>query len=192
VQVCVFCSSSTAVEPRYDDVAAAVGAALARHGHGLVYGGTPVGTMGTLAHAARAGGARVTGVVPQLFVDRGFADDDADELVVTTRMDERKTAMVARADGFLVLPGGFGTLDELFEVITLGQLGYHDRPIVLIDVPTDDGRTFFTPLLALFEALFAAGFADDTYRELFSVTDDVDAAVQRLATAAPRVPPRPY
>lgn len=169
MRITTYTSSSDAVDERYREVARAYGAALGREGIGLVYGGTALGLMGEVADAARAAGGTVTGVLPQLMADRGLADQACDELLVTADMAERKQQMIARADAFVALPGGFGTLEELLEVLTLKQLGYHRRPIVLLDA---DG--FWQGLLDFFEHLYASGFAREAYRRLYHVTDDLD------------------
>jgi uncharacterized protein (TIGR00730 family) len=132
--ICVFCASSRTLEDRWLDLARDVGAALGARGHELVSGGGRVGMMGTLAEGARAGGAHTLGVIPQSLVDMEVADVGAGELVVTDGMAARKTVMMERADAFLVLPGGLGTLDELFEVWTTRTLGLHSKPIVLLDI----------------------------------------------------------
>ncbi len=164
MNICVFCSSSDAVEDAYGDAAADLGRALAEAGHALVYGGTDVGLMGIVAHAAREAGGEVIGIVPRLFVDRGIEDREADELVVTDGMMARKQAMVERSDAFVALPGGFGTLDEILEMLTLKQLGFHRKPVVFAEV-----QRFWEPLLGLFERLYDLRFAKPDYRLLYHV-----------------------
>jgi uncharacterized protein (TIGR00730 family) len=139
--ICVFCASSERIDRRYVDLGAEVGAELARRGHRLVSGGGSVSAMGSLARAARAGGAHTTGVIPRALLDLEVADHDADALVVTADMRSRKGEMDARADAFLVLPGGIGTLEELFEVWVARTLRMHARPVVVLD---PDG--LFVPL----------------------------------------------
>jgi uncharacterized protein (TIGR00730 family) len=131
--VCVFCASSDTIDHRWLDLARDVGAALVARDHQIVSGGGRVGMMGTLASGARAAGGHTLGVIPQGLVDLEVADHEADELVITDGMAARKTVMVDRADAFLVLAGGLGTLDELFEVWTTATLGLHDKPIVVLD-----------------------------------------------------------
>ncbi len=131
--VCVFCGSSTALDQRYLDLAAATGAELARRGHTLVSGGGCVGMMGAVAEAARAGGAHTLGIIPQSLVDLEVADTASDELLITGSMNERKDLMLAKSDAVIALPGGLGTLDELFEVWTTATLGVHRKPMVLLD-----------------------------------------------------------
>jgi len=151
--VCVFCSSSERIDPRFGDLATAVGAELARRGHRLVSGGGRVSMMGAVARAARAGGAHTLGVIPQALVPLEVADDDADELVVTAGMRERKALMDSAADAFVVLPGGIGTLEELLEIWVARSLGMHRKPIVVCD-PTGE----FAHLHALLDHLTAVGF----------------------------------
>lgn len=164
-----YCSSSTTVDEHHREAARRLGRAIAARGDELVYGGTSVGLMGVLSEAVRAGGGRVTGVLPELMAARGLADDAADELIVTDGMAGRKQEMITRADAFVALPGGFGTLEELLEVLTLKQLGYHRRPIVLLDV-----RGFWSPLLDFFDELYATGFARPEYAVLYHVAADTE------------------
>ena len=175
MQICVFCSSSSAVDEDYHDATAAFGRALAEAGHGLVYGGTDVGLMGTLAHAVRDAGGTVTGIVPRLFIERGIEDRAADELVVTDGMMARKQAMEERSHAFVALPGGFGTLDEILEMITLKQLGFHRKPVVLLEV-----EGFWQPLVDLFERLYEQRFAKPTYRALYHVAHSPADALSHL------------
>lgn len=180
----VYCSSSSAVDERYVAVARELGEAIGGRGDGLVYGGTAVGLMGTISEAARGAGAHVTGVVPELMVERGLQDDACDELVVTEDMNGRKQVMIGRADAFVALPGGFGTLEELMEVLTLKQLGYHRKPIVLLDVALDDGG-FWDGLLAFFQHLFDTRFAKPEYATLYHVAADVDDLLAHVDTYDP-------
>lgn len=152
--VCVFCASSSRIERRYLDLAAQVGTELAARGHSLVSGGAIVSCMGEVARAARSGGARTVGVIPQSLVDVEIADEASDELIVTSDMRERKAEMDRRADAFLVLPGGLGTLEELFEIWTARVLGLHEKPLVILDP-----YGLYDPLRDLMEHLLAQGFA---------------------------------
>lgn len=131
--VCVFCASSTRLDPRHLEVASAVGTEIGRRGWTLVSGGGSVGSMGAVARSARAAGAHTIGVIPQALVAMEVADNDADELVVTDDMRTRKAAMEARSDAVLTLPGGLGTLEELFESWTAHSLGLHRLPLVVLD-----------------------------------------------------------
>jgi len=131
--VCVFCASSSTLDQRWLDLARDTGLELAARGHTLVSGGGCVGMMGTVADGARAGGAHTLGIIPQSLVDLEVADTAADELIVTADMGARKELMIERSDAFITLPGGLGTLDELFEVWTTATLDLHRKPIVLVD-----------------------------------------------------------
>lgn len=152
--ICVFCASSDDIPAHYVDLAAEVGAEIARRGHALVTGGGSVSCMGAVARAARAGGATTIGVIPRSLLDREIADHDAEELVVCDTMRERKAEMDARSDAFITLPGGIGTLEELLEIWTARTLGMHDKPVVVCD--PDDA---FAPLRAQIDQLVARGFA---------------------------------
>jgi hypothetical protein len=173
--ICVYCSSSNAIADTYPPVAEALGHGLARRGHTLVYGGGAVGLMGVLAHAAHEKGGSVTGVIPSKLQEREGIAYDADELVVTDTMRERKGIMIRRSDAFVVLPGGYGTLEEFMEVLTLKQLGYHDHPIVLLNV---DG--FFDTLLDFFGELREGRFAREAIGDLVHVVSTAEEALDRL------------
>jgi uncharacterized protein (TIGR00730 family) len=173
--ICVYCSSSNAIADVYPPVAEALGREIAERGHTLVYGGGAVGLMGVLAHAAHEEEGQITGVIPAKLQDREGIAYDADELIVTDTMRERKGMMYDRADAFVVLPGGYGTLEEFMEVLTLKQLGYHDRPIVLLNV---DG--FFDTLLSFFEELREGHFAREPLPDLVHVVNTPEAALDRI------------
>ena len=151
--ICVYCSSSTTIDPAYVALAAAVGTELARRGHSLVSGGGDLSCMGAVARAARAGGAHTTGVIPEALLDLEVGDQDADELLVVGDMRTRKGLMDARSDAFLTLPGGLGTLEELLEVWVARFLGMHAKPVVALD---PDG--LFADLRAQVNLLVERGF----------------------------------
>jgi uncharacterized protein (TIGR00730 family) len=178
--VCVYCSSSEAIDPTYRPVGAALGAAIAAQGWNLVYGGGNVGLMGEVARAAMAGGAHVTGVIPRRLAGRELALESISELIYTDTMRERKTLMDERSDAFIVLPGGIGTLEELVEIVTLKQLGYHDRAVVILDA-----AGFWDPLLAQLERMIAEGFAHGWLPELWQTAADPDAAIAAVRDYAP-------
>lgn len=181
--VCVYCSSSNHVARLYFEVAEQAGRRLAEGGYTLVYGGGNVGLMGTLARAVHAHGGQVIGVIPEALKAReGVAYDVADQLITTATMQKRKAIMYTRADAFLVLPGGLGTLEEFMEVLTLRQLGYHNKPIALVNT---DG--FYDPLLHLFDHFVEAHFASGQTRALFHVAPDPDDAIQYLEAEAQAV-----
>lgn len=173
--ICVFCASSTTIDPRHLDLATTVGREIARRGHSLVSGGGCVSMMGAVATAARAGGAATAGIIPRWLVDREVADRDADELVVVDTMRQRKAEMDRRADAFLVLPGGLGTLEEMFEVWTTRSLDMHHKPVVLLD-PTG----VFDPLWTVIAGLTQQGFVRAAAFEAVTVTRDVDSAFAAL------------
>lgn len=159
--VAVFCASSQAIDERYSVLAAEVGFALAHRGWSLVSGGGAISCMGAVARAARAGGAHTIGVIPQALVDLEVADHGADELIVTADMRERKGEMDRRADAFLTLPGGLGTLEELLEIWASRSLQMHNKPIVILDPWSD-----FAGLRELFATLTRGGFLRENVESL--------------------------
>jgi len=179
--LCVFCGSSTGDDPAFAAAARAFGRMLARRGTALVYGGGHVGLMGVIADAVLAGGGRVVGVIPEKLAERELAHQELTELIVLPTMHERKAKMASLADAFVALPGGLGTLDELFEIWTWAQLGFHDKPIGLLNV-----RGFFAPLLALTEQMVREGFVRAQNLELVSSDDDGERLLARLEARAAR------
>ena len=174
--ICVYCSSSNRIAVPYFEMADAAGRLLAERGYTLVYGGGNVGLMGRMARAVHAHGGRVVGVIPErLKAVEGVAYDIADELIITETMQERKAVMFTQADAFLVLPGGFGTLEEFLEVLTLRSLGYHDKAIALVNT-----GGFYDPLLELFDHFFEAHFARPHTRSLYHVAADPEDALRYL------------
>jgi hypothetical protein len=173
--VCVFCASSTAIEASYVDLAAEVGAGLAARGHSLVSGGGRISAMGAVARAVRAGGGRTVGVIPRVLVDLEVADDDCDELVVTDDMRARKGEMDRRADAFLTLPGGIGTLEELFEVWVAATLGIHGKPVVVLDP-----GGLYAPLRAQLDLLVEQRFVRREAYDAIAWTTTVDAALDEV------------
>lgn len=173
--MCVFCSSSDAVDGAYLDQARRLGELLGRAGHDLVYGGARTGLMRAVAEGAAAQGAHVMGVMPRAMVGYGLAYEGLDDLVVTANMAERKAQMERRADAFIVLPGGFGTLEELFQVLTAKQLGEIRAPVLLVNV-----NGYWDKLLAVMEQFYALRFAKEDFRALYEICDDIEQAVARL------------
>lgn len=170
-RVCVYCASST-YDQQLLDIATEVGGEIARRGWSLVSGGGNVSMMGALAESARAGGARTVGVIPEGLRVREVADTSADELVVVTSMRERKREMEERSDAFLTLPGGIGTMEEMFEMWTSASLGFHYKPVVLYD-PIG----FYTPLLDWVRGLAGAGLVKPEALEALVVCDTLEAAL---------------
>jgi uncharacterized protein (TIGR00730 family) len=182
--VCVFCASSDAIAQHYIDLAADVGAELARRGHSLVSGGGSVSCMGAVARAARAGGARTVGVIPEGLLAWEVADEEADELVVTPDMRVRKGEMDRRAEAFLTLPGGIGTLEELLEIWVGRVLRMHDKPVVVLD---PDG--VFAPLRQQIDQLIEAGFARPSVLDALAWATEVGEAFDLLERHLPVPPP---
>jgi uncharacterized protein (TIGR00730 family) len=173
--ICVYCSSSDAIDGRYLALAEEVGGGIAARGHTLVSGGGSVSMMGAVARAARAGGARTVGVIPRALLDLEVADHDADELVVTADMRERKGEMESRADAFLALPGGLGTFEELFEIWVGLTLGLHGKPVVVLD---PDG--ILSHLRAQVDASVDAGFVRAAGRDVVTWATSVDEALDAI------------
>ncbi|BAL92571.1 hypothetical protein AMIS_73510 [Actinoplanes missouriensis 431] len=170
--VCVFCASSTTLEQRWLDLAEETGRVLAERGHVLVSGGGCVGMMGAVGDGARSAGGRTLGIIPQCLMDLEVADLGSDELVVTDDMSSRKNLMIERSDAFITLPGGLGTLDELFEVWTTATLGVHRKPMVLLD---PDG--FYDGLLTWLNKLVDDKFVRPAAMEMILVARTVPEAV---------------
>jgi uncharacterized protein (TIGR00730 family) len=176
--VCVFCGSRAGAPRDYRGLAADCGDRLARAGWRIVYGGGDVGLMGALADSAIAAGGEVLGFMPERLLGREVGHRGIADLTITADMFERKRLMIAGSDAYLALPGGLGTIDEILDVLTLRQLGYHDHAIVLVD---DQG--FWQPLLRLVEHVTKNGFADRSVMDLFTLTPDLDAAIDALQPA---------
>ncbi len=182
-RVCVFCGSNNGARPEYAAAARRFGAALAARGLGLVYGGGHVGLMGVVADAVLAGGGEVTGVIPHALVTKELAHGRLTALHVTETMHQRKARMADLADGFAALPGGFGTADELFEVLTWAQLGLHARPVGLLNV-----AGFFDPLLVWLDHTVREGFVKPENRRLLVEATEAEALLAGLLAWRPAPP----
>src|SRR5271165_1912986 len=182
-RLCVYCGSSGADDRRYREAASALGARLAAAGIGVVYGGGRVGLMGLLADAALAAGGEVIGVIPSRLRDAELAHSGATELLVVESMHERKRLMAEKADAFAILPGGIGTLDEMFETVSWKQLGLHSKPILLADI-----GGYWAPLRALLDGIVTKGFARPKARKLLRVVPTIAALMAMLEVEPP--PPR--
>jgi len=180
LSLCVFCGARSGGTAAYGLAARALGGAIAHQGWRLVYGAGDVGLMGEVARAALAAGASSLGVIPKHLMTREQGKRDLTTLIITEDMHERKKVMFMNSDAVAVLPGGAGSLDEFFEVLTWAQIGLHAKPIFLVDV---DG--YWQPLLALIEHVIAEGFADQGLRGLFAVVPDVATLILRLKSAFP-------
>jgi uncharacterized protein (TIGR00730 family) len=178
--VCVFCGSALGGQEVYRRVAHDLGTRLAQRGISLVYGGARRGLMGVLADAALEGGAEVIGVMPEAIVALEVAHTSLSKLHVTSSMHERKALMAQLADAFLALPGGYGTFDELFEVLTWAQLEMHDKPIGVLDV-----AGYFAPLETLIERAVSEGFVRPEHRRLLVFSEEIEDLLDRLADHRP-------
>lgn len=179
--ICVYASSSEAVDHQYRDIAHRLGELITEHGHTLIYGGGCVGLMGVCARAVHAcGDGRVVGVITDKLVDLELAYQEADELVVTETMSERKRIMAERADAFIALPGGFGTLEEVMEILVLKQLWYHEKPCVFINV-----NGIYDHLFHFFDALIAEHFIKESHKAFFHVCTTAEDAYAYLERYEP-------
>lgn len=183
-RICVFCGSSSGESPVYLEAATRVGEILAREGLGLVYGGSRVGLMGRLADAMLEHGGEVIGVIPRALVNREVAHGGLSELRIVGSMHERKAVMAELSDAFIALPGGLGTLEELFEMVTWSQLGLHRKPSGVLDV-----RGYYQPLIAFLDHAVNEGFLAAPHRRMIMLEKDPEALVARLREyEAPVVP----
>ena len=177
--ICVFCGSSGKVDEAYRQAASQLGTLVGAKGFDLVYGGGHVGLMGLVADAALASGSSVLGVIPKFLQDYEVGHDGLDELIVTDNMHDRKRLMYERSDAFVILPGGLGTLDETFEVLTWTQLGLSAKPVVLANI-----NGFWNPLLALVDHLVSSGFAREENRSILQVADNMEEVFQMIETVS--------
>lgn len=184
-RVCVFCGSASGARPDYARAAEALGRAIAARGMGLVFGGGAVGLMGVVSKAALAAGAPVTGIIPHGLVMREAGNHDLTDLRVVASMHERKAMMAEMSDGFMVLPGGYGTLEEAVEVLTWLQLGIHGKPVVFIDT-----LGFWQKQMAVFDHMLAEGLLRPEVRPMAMIAPDPEAALDALDGFTPLDVPR--
>jgi uncharacterized protein (TIGR00730 family) len=182
-RVCVFCGSKSGGRPVFAEAAQLLGRLLAERELGLIFGGGHIGLMGVLADAVLAAGGEVAGVIPQALVDKELAHSRLTELHIVGTMHQRKALMADRADAFVALPGGFGTCEEFFEVLTWAQLGIHDKPIGLLNV-----AGFFDPLLAWIDGAVAEGFIRPKHRSLLLVAAEPARLLDELQSYRPALP----
>jgi cytokinin riboside 5'-monophosphate phosphoribohydrolase len=180
--ICVYSSSSNTVDKSYFEAAFKLGREIALKGDAFLFGGGIIGLMGTCARSVHQHNGKVIGIIPEALNMKGIVYDRCDELVVTKNMRERKSVMDERSDAFIALPGGYGTLEELLEIITLKQLQYHNKPIVILNV-----NNFYDSILGQFEVIINQQFAKAGCRELYFVTDDVVSALNYIDTYTPPV-----
>ena len=179
IAICVYCGSRAGDDPAFDSAARDMGRAIGQRGWRLVYGGGGAGLMGSVADAALAAGAQVMGVIPQALMERELGHAGLTELHVVQTMHERKRLMAERSDAFVALPGGIGTFEELFEVWTWRQLGYHDKPVGLLNV-----AGYYDALLRFLDQAVQRGFIPAAQRDLLQVSDAPEALLDRLAALA--------
>jgi len=178
--IAVYCSSSDVIHQDYFKAAKKLGQLMAENNHELVYGGSVVGLMGEVARSVKANGGKTFGVVPELFNIKNVIHTIDDEQIITQTMSERKTLMFERADAFVGLPGGFGTFEEMFEVLVLKQLGYHNKPIIFLNV-----RGYYNKLFEMFEYIYAEKFAKELNRELYHISETADDTLAYLKSYQP-------
>lgn len=182
--ICVFAASSNAVDQKYLDLAYRLGEALAEANYGLVFGGGKIGLMGACARGVAKRGGRIVGVIPEKLNRPGIAFECCDELIETRTMHERKSRMESLCAGFIALPGGFGTLEELLEAITLKQLGYHSQPIVILNY-----GGFYDSLIEQLDRCILERFMNESWRSLYYCADDIEMALEYLRAYRPGVFP---
>jgi uncharacterized protein (TIGR00730 family) len=178
VAVCVFCGSSFGTDPAFRDAARAIGAGIAKMGYLLVFGGGGLGLMGDVARAALEGGSQIQGIMPAFLQALEPEVSPQEKLIVTPHMQERKNLMLEMSDAFIVLPGGLGTFDEFFEVVTEAQLGVHNKPIIVVNV-----SGYYDALDAMLHAIVKAGFAKEKTLKLYYLADGAEAALEILEGA---------
>ncbi|OGI23400.1 MAG: Rossman fold protein, TIGR00730 family [Candidatus Melainabacteria bacterium RIFOXYA2_FULL_32_9] len=170
--ICIYCSASNTVDSAFFRAANKLGTLIATRGHTLVYGGGCVGLMGEVAKSVHHCGGEVIGVIPEGLRNKEVCYEQADELIVTKDMRERKATMEAKSDAFITIPGGFGTLEEILEMITARQLGFHNKPLVIVNI-----NGFYDPLVQLFEHIFQHNFANANLKDSYYIASDIESAV---------------
>jgi hypothetical protein len=178
--ICVYCSSSDALSSSFFQAAAEFGALLAQRNYTLIYGGGRIGLMGAVARSVHQHGGKVIGVIPQSLQDKEVGYTAADELIITKDLRDRKAIMEARADAFVALPGGFGTLEEIFEILTLKQLQFHTKPIVLVNT-----NYFYDHFIRLCEYIYEERFAKPDSRLLYHIAENPASVFAYLETYQP-------
>uniref|UniRef100_UPI003217A1F7 LOG family protein n=1 Tax=uncultured Draconibacterium sp. TaxID=1573823 RepID=UPI003217A1F7 len=175
MNICVFCSSSNAINDIYFQEAQKLGKLIGQGGHTLINGGANVGLMEAVTISASTAGAKTIGIIPERMIDRSLASDNSHEVIVTPDMMERKARMRDMSDAFIALPGGFGTLEEILEVMTLRQLSYHTKPIVFINT-----NNFFDNLFKQFEVSYIEQFAKEVYRKVYFEAKESGEALDHI------------
>ncbi len=182
-RLAVYCGSASPADPRYIELAQQVGRSLAERGIGVVYGGGRLGLMGAVASSALAAGGEVIGVIPEALVSSEVANHDCTELIVVPDMHQRKAAFTRLSDGFVTIPGGVGTMDELWEAVSWAQLGYHSKPVGLLNA-----MGFFDHLIAFNHHMIEVGFIRPTHQGIIIAEPELDLLLERMATYQPHTP----
>ena len=182
-RVAVYCGSATPADPRYIELAEQVGRGLAERGIGVVYGGGRLGLMGAVASSALAAGGEVIGVIPEALVSSEVANSDCSELIVVPDMHQRKAAFTRLSDGFVTIPGGVGTMDELWEAVSWAQLGYHAKPVGLLNA-----LGFFDHLIAFNNHMIEVGFIRPAHQGIIIAEPELDLLLTRMAAHQPHTP----
>ncbi|MEY4951627.1 MAG: hypothetical protein RL299_51 [Pseudomonadota bacterium] len=182
-RLAVYCGSATPEDPRYMELARSIGADLAGRGIGVVYGGGRLGLMGAVAYGALDAGGEVIGVIPEALVSSEVANHDCSELIVVKDMHERKAAFTRLSDGFLTIPGGVGTMDELWEAVSWAQLGYHAKPVGLLNA-----LGFYDHLIAFNQHMAAVGFVRPAHQGIIIAEAELDLLLARMAAHEPHTP----
>lgn len=179
--MCVYCSSSNNLPEKFYTVSRELGEKLALNGFNMVYGGTTVGMMGVIADNALKNGAEVVGVIPERIASFGLKHPKLVKVVVTKDMRERKATMEKYADVFVAMPGGFGTFEEIFEILVAKQLGYHDKPIIFVNF---DG--YYDNMIKMFDTLYENHFAKEEMKSLYFIAENVDEIFEYVSSYAPK------
>lgn len=182
-RLAVYCGSATPADPRYIELAEQVGRGLAERGIGVVYGGGRLGLMGAVASSALAAGGEVIGVIPEALVSSEVANHDCTELIVVADMHQRKAAFTRLSDGFVTIPGGVGTMDELWEAVSWAQLGYHSKPVGLLNA-----LGFFDHLIAFNHHMIEVGFIRPAHQGIIIAEPELDLLLERMAAHQPHTP----
>ncbi|MEL6876887.1 MAG: TIGR00730 family Rossman fold protein [Pseudomonadota bacterium] len=182
-RLAVYCGSATPEDPRYIELARTVGETLANRGIGVVYGGGRLGLMGAVANGAKQAGGEVIGVIPEALVNSEVANHDCDELITVTGMHERKQLFTDLSDGFVTIPGGVGTMDELWEAISWAQLGYHSDPVGLLNA-----FGFYDDLIKFNAKMAEVGFVREAHQNILVASDSLDDLLDKMAAYVPHTP----
>jgi len=178
--ICVYCSSSNNLSPEYYKFAEELGAEIAKNNYNMVYGGTTVGLMGVIANNAIRGGSEVTGVIPERIASFGLKHPALANIIITKDMRERKAAMEKLADIFIAAPGGFGTFEEVFEILVAKQLGYHDKPVIFLNFDN-----YYENMFKMFDTVYEKHFAKEDIKQLYYITSSVGDVFEYIKTYKP-------